>query len=58
MLSSRSGVEIEVSPYIDFGFQNLPCSRNRVSYDNNVTNIVYFHGRDETDVNSHKFSFN
>jgi len=42
---------------VDFGFQNLACSGNEVSYDNNVMNIVDFHGRDETNMNSYKFSF-
>jgi len=42
---------------VNFGFQNLACSENGVSYDNNVMNIVDFHGRDEANVNSHKFSF-
>jgi len=28
-----------------------------VSYNNNVTNIVDFHGRDEANANSHKLSF-
>ena len=31
------------------------CCSNRVSDDSDVMDVIYFHGRDETSANSHKF---
>ena len=43
---------------INFGFKNFACSRYEVSDDNDIMNIVIFHGRNKTNVDSHQFSFN
>ena len=41
---------------IDFGLQDLLCSGNGIGDDSSVVNIVYFHGRNKSCVNSHNFS--